>query len=82
MKTTKLYGLENFGHRNAAGETRAEARGAVGISLEKRFRRILVGVDFPKAAAKKAASFMLDEASDVMRGVAEKEADLVGKAGA
>ena len=80
MNTTKLYGLENFGHRNAAGETRAEARGAVGITLEKRLRRIRFGIDLPKAAAEKAASLVLDKAPYVMRGVAEEEANLMGKA--
>ena len=78
--TTKLNSFQDIGHRDAAGEPRAEARGAVGIALEKRHRRIGVGIDLPEPAAEKAASLVFDEASDVMRGVAEKEADLMGKA--
>ena len=80
MKTTKLYGLENFGHRNAVRKPRAETRGAVGASLEKSHRRIRVGIDLPESAAEKAAPLVFDEASYVMRGVAEKETNLMRKA--
>src|SRR5699024_9979089 len=53
--------------------------GAVLVAAEAALRVALSRVDFPASAAQVVLALVLDEADDVLVGVTEEEADLVGK---
>ena len=63
----------------AMGVTAAEVCGAGFIGGEPLFCSRLVPIDLPAAGTLAAFALMADEAPDIFRGIAQEEADLVGK---
>ena len=57
----------------------AEIRGAEFIAFKAVFRLFFVTVNFPAAHAFTTGAFVFDKSSDIFRGIAQKQADLMGE---